>query len=286
MSSSRSARARSRPAPLTGAGALPLYCVAERIVLIRGVHWNLTLRELHDSIYGEPRGVEHVRFYIAKGALILSRSTLLPALRTGPWPAMALTLILENNGRILGASGAGGAGGSSPGGNPNPGSAGAMGGDAFLVERATTIINAAGQLWGGGGGGGGGGGMRHAHPTLGPGVQVHTGGGGGGGGAGRDLGPGGVGGSSVDPFPGGGGASGTETSGGAGGAGGTGVGGTAGAGGAGGAAGAAGAAGGVGSAGSSYEAAAGGAGGAPGRYVVGNALVTWTSVGDVRGSVA
>jgi hypothetical protein len=63
-----------------------LFCSRERVIVIRGVHWNLNLRELHDSLHGEPRADDVVRFIIAEGALILSRSPDLPALRTGIWP--------------------------------------------------------------------------------------------------------------------------------------------------------------------------------------------------------
>lgn len=66
--------------------AEPLYCSHERVIVIRGVHWNLNLRELHDSIYGEPRADDTVRFIFADGALILSQSPEQPALLTGTWP--------------------------------------------------------------------------------------------------------------------------------------------------------------------------------------------------------
>lgn len=65
----------------------PLYCSLERIVLIHGTHYNLVLRELHDSIFGEPQPDFKVRFVLAPGACILSRRADLPAVRTGYWPS-------------------------------------------------------------------------------------------------------------------------------------------------------------------------------------------------------
>lgn len=64
----------------------PLYVSAERIVLIHGVHYNITLREIHDAVYGEPLPGVAVQFALAPGARILSRRTDLPAVRTGYWP--------------------------------------------------------------------------------------------------------------------------------------------------------------------------------------------------------
>lgn len=266
-----------------GMRVAPLYCsAAEHIILIRGRQYNLNLRELHDSIFGDPRGGT-VRFVIAKGAWIRSRSTSLPAMRTGSWPAMALTLIIENKGRIQGKGGTGGNGGSAVDAI-GPGAPGEQGGDALLIERATTIINLVGEIWSGGGGGGGGGAIAALHPPSG--LFIYMAGGGGGGGGGIDAGSGGIGGSSRDPFPGSPGAAGTATAGGVGGAPGSNAFATAGTGGTGGAPGQPGSSGGTGSSSTEYSATAGGAGGAAGRYVVGNALVTWTAVGDVRGSAA
>lgn len=60
----------------------------ERVIVIRGVQWNLDLRALHDALYGEPRWDDVVRFIFAEDALFLSRHPDLPALRTGSWPKM------------------------------------------------------------------------------------------------------------------------------------------------------------------------------------------------------
>ena len=58
----------------------------ERVIVIRGLHWNLNLREVHDALFGEPRADDVVRFVLASGALVLSRSADEPALVTGVWP--------------------------------------------------------------------------------------------------------------------------------------------------------------------------------------------------------
>jgi len=65
----------------------PLYVSHERILLIHGTHYNLNLRELHDSRFGEPPPDFKVHFVLAPGARILSRRADLPACRTGYWPS-------------------------------------------------------------------------------------------------------------------------------------------------------------------------------------------------------
>jgi hypothetical protein len=64
-----------------------LFCSAERIVLLSGVHYNLNLRELFEARFGPWRG-EDVRFVLARGARILSRRADLPACDSGYWPNM------------------------------------------------------------------------------------------------------------------------------------------------------------------------------------------------------
>lgn len=271
-----------RPGGRCSPGAVPLPYT--RAIVVRGVHWNLNLRELHDSLYGEPRG-GLVWFFIARGALILSRSAERPALRTGPWPAMATAFIIENLGRIQGKAGVGGAGGQQS--NGYVGQNGANGGDALLVEHATTILNSAGGIWGGAGGGGGG-----AGGAIDSGVDAGAGGGGGGAGSGS-VASGGAGGNTTGGLgiDGSAGSAGSAEAGGNGGAGGSDVSEVAGV-----WAGAGGAGGGPGLNGNSGDQATfepgptmggtPGSGGTAGRYVVGNSLVTWESTGDVRGGVA
>ena len=62
------------------------YCSGERVIVIRGLHWNLNLREVYERLYGAPRADDVVRFILARGALVLSRSPEEPALVTGIWP--------------------------------------------------------------------------------------------------------------------------------------------------------------------------------------------------------
>lgn len=234
----------------------------EQIIHIENDSYNLNLRIIYDSIFQTPT-TETVRFIVDAGVKVGSTSTGSPAMRTGSWPA-GVTLKLENLGRIQGKGGGGGQGGGT--GNLN-GSAGAVGGDALLVERALTIINANGQIWSGGGGGGGGAASQSSLGSV-------SGGGGGGGGAGTDGGPGGLGGSGNNN--GSPGASGTPD---ASGAGGTPRGAN------GGGPGEDGAVGGN-SFDGNFQTTFGGAGGSKGKYVSGNSFVTWTSTGDVRGAVS
>jgi hypothetical protein len=76
-----SAAALRKPAPF-----VELYVAAERIILIRGTHWNLNLRELHDAICGAPVPGVRVRFVLARDGRILSKRADLPAVDTGYWP--------------------------------------------------------------------------------------------------------------------------------------------------------------------------------------------------------
>ena len=62
-----------------------LFCSAERIVLIRGVHFNLDLEVMYLDIFGVPPDGARIRFVLAPGAEIRSRSADLPACRTGRW---------------------------------------------------------------------------------------------------------------------------------------------------------------------------------------------------------
>jgi hypothetical protein len=224
----------------------------ERIIYIENDVFNLNLRTVHDSLYLPPVGGspgETVRFIVLPGFTVGSTSTASPALRTGAWPA-GVTLIVENRGRVQGKGGNGFSAGF-PLTNPE------AGGDALLVEYVLYIENAEGQLWGGGGGGG---------------AEYFGGiGGGGGGGAGTAVGSGGH---SWLAGPVDNGYAGDGTS----------------------------EAGGLGKDAGSGEGADGGGpglpgenpphdflwldGGAAGKYINGNALVTWVSTGDRRGGVA
>lgn len=185
------------------------------------------------------------------------------------------TVTIINNGTIQGAGGTGGAGNAA---------AGAAAGSAVYVNRPTTITNN-GAIYGGGGGGGGGYGAFAWGGCCSP--TYTAGGGGGGGGSGYNSGAGGSGGAAGSGFPnspniqtpGSPGAPGSTTAGGGGGQGGANPGWSGGylgiAGGAGGGYGA-----------SGGTVASGGAGGAAGKYIVGNAYVTWPATGTRAGGVA
>ena len=58
----------------------------ERVVLIDRDCSNINLREIYDSRYGSPTWYDRVRFVVAEGVTVRSRSPRLPAIRTGTWP--------------------------------------------------------------------------------------------------------------------------------------------------------------------------------------------------------
>lgn len=210
--------------------------------------------------------VINIEVTIAPNGIVYSNNTAVPAFDTGTGYPAGCTFILTNNGLILGAGGQGGNGGYDSG-VPTRAQAGYIGGTGLYAQIASTVVN--NNLISGGGGGGGAGGSD-ANGT-----------GGGGGGGGVSLGAGGI--SAVLLFgrsdygtsatlytPGiGGVGSGRAGSGGNGGTYGT-----------------------VGNNGNdslptpgvgSYK--LGGFGGAAGAAVVGNANITWTTVGDIRGAL-
>lgn len=238
----------------------------EQLIQIENSSLNLNLRTIWDSLFSAPSSTTVVRFLIMPGVTIGSASTALFALRTGSWPVGA-TVIVENRGRVQAKGGQGGFGG----GFNQAGGNGENGGDAFLAEFAVQFDNLVGQLFAGGGGGGGGGGGS---------VGNGTGGGGGGAGAGTNPGVGGakgIGGNGNSVAENG--HDGTADAGGAKGLGGApGFGNGSDGGDGGGIA--------LNGAPGSGEYFAGGSPGVKGRYVVGNASVTWLNNGDRRGDVA
>ena len=76
----RSAALR-KPAPFE-----EIFVSTERIILIRGTHWNLNLRELHDANFGAPVPGVRVRFVLPRDSRIFSKRADLPACTTGYWP--------------------------------------------------------------------------------------------------------------------------------------------------------------------------------------------------------
>lgn len=233
---------------------------------------NLNLRTLANAngYTGLPQ--QAVTVHIDAGVNVYATATSVAALIRGSWPVGAKPKLI-NNGVVSGAGGAGGAGATGGGG---PGGA-ALDASSGPIE----IENASGVIRGGGGGGGGGGNGNAA------------GAGGGGGGQGFNNAPGGAG------YP-----AGPSTTGGAGSANGPGVGGAGASidvystpvgeepaaylytslGGAGGAGGTWGTAGGAGLAGSEPGSPPMSKG-AAGAAVVGNAKITWISVGTRVGPI-
>lgn len=208
-------------------------------------------------------------------------SPYLPAVNTGTFPpGSIITLEIVSGGLVVGLGGSGGDGSSSTYVG-KPGQNGFDGKEAIRVLYPLNIENG-GIIAGGGGGGGGGGGVHSSifYPIVG-------GGGGGGGSPSGPLGLGGTGNAVTGTPNGSNGQSMAATvilTGGTGGVGGN-V--TAGAetliGGTGGHGGAIGQAGSAGAAGTGANPGLGGAGGAAGPAVTGNSMVTWLTVGDVRG---
>ena len=78
---------------------------------------------------------------INPGVTISSPSTGSSAFNVGsPWPASS-TILITNNGTIIGAGGPGGSGGNTTPGGASPGSPGSAGGPAFVTSRPITLNN-------------------------------------------------------------------------------------------------------------------------------------------------
>jgi hypothetical protein len=261
--------------------AQPLDPAAERTIYIDASAQNLNLRSVFDSLYPPPTGVETVTFEVSTTIRVGSSSTSSPAIRKGTWPVgCVVKLRVMPGARVQGKGGVGGhgAGDGAPFAVSNA-TAGEMGGPAVDTDGAVLIIDNQGEIWAGGGGGGGGASREFADWYA---------GGGGGGGAGSDVGPGGspsynysVDSSASNPQYG---SNGTTEAGGSGGLGGHDAfyneyGGNGGNGGGPGLDGTA------GTAASNVGGALAG-GGLKGNYIVGNAFVTWLTLGDRRGGVA
>lgn len=123
---------------------------------------NQTNYNLHTAL-GSPGGAVRATVIINSGVVISSNAAGTPAFNEGALAAGS-SIVLLNNGRIAGMGGGGGNGGESghmfysgfPGTQVNgAGTAGAAGGTALRLTAPTTIVNGAGEIFGGGGGGGG-----------------------------------------------------------------------------------------------------------------------------------
>lgn len=132
---------------------------------------------------GSPATPVNVTVTINSGVVISSNNTATPAFNGGALPSGSIVRII-NNGSIRGMGGAGGAGTSFTSNiatitGKTLGGVGGAGGSALRLGAPTTIVNGAGEIFGGGGGGGGGaGGITEVEEV---GMTVIGGSGGGGG---------------------------------------------------------------------------------------------------------
>lgn len=235
--------------------------LAHKVIYITSSALNINLA----SLAGNPTSPIRLKVVINPGVSIYSSTPATAALTVGSFPSGS-QILLTNNGNIYGAGGIGGKGAD------YNGSAVTGGGGGTAVQTGFPItINNLGTIAAGGGGGGGAGYYVYYTGYKGYYASHSVAGSGGGGGAGNVAGTGGLGGAGAE-YNGGQGATATLTTGGGGGTatntytggsgGGQGQPGTAGTGG-------------------SNNAG----GGTSGYYIVGNANVTWTTVGTVIGQV-
>lgn len=216
--------------------------------------YNFNLRQAHDLIYPAPQVSDtfSLKVIIESGAVVGGTVLGSPAFDIGNWSGITgVTIEVLNNGRIQGRGGKGG----NAAKNGVAAQAGEAGSLAFKTTRAITLNNANGKIYGGGGGGGGGAIKENGKQA-----------GGGGGGAGQAPGAGGDTGNGANQA----GSPGTLDAGGAGARAGTS---SAWPGGNGGAPAQAGSAPG-----------GGGAGGAAGGAIDGNSFITFTALGDIKGT--
>ena len=102
---------------------------------------------------GKPPSSKKIRVTINSGVTVYSTSVSQPALDTGTLPAGS-TVIVINNGSIIGSGGKGGTGPIRPN-SCSAGTPGSSGGNAVNVQVPVTVDNTNGYIFGGGGGGGG-----------------------------------------------------------------------------------------------------------------------------------
>lgn len=123
-----------------------------------GINLTVTVTTTNYDVFvaaGSPSGVVAVQVVVAAGVTIKSSSTSLPSFTTGAL-ATGSTVVLVNNGSIIGAGGRGGSGGNGGGGSAATpcGRPGDNGGRAIELTVPVDITNG-GLIAGGGGGGGG-----------------------------------------------------------------------------------------------------------------------------------
>lgn len=103
------------------------------------------------SALGNPSSAENYYVTIESGTIIYSSTSGQAAFNTGSLP-LGTTIVIENNGRILGRGGDGGPGNLCDSAAMN----GQPGDEAIYTTLDLSINNTNGEIWGGGGGGGGG----------------------------------------------------------------------------------------------------------------------------------
>ncbi len=238
------------------------------------VNYAVNLRDWFVDQHPTVTGKVKVRFVLESNALVYGTISNWAMTTSIAWPAGS-TLTLDMPGGVI--AGFGGRGGAGAVFDYQQGGDGDDGQLALEVLYPITINNTGGIISGGGGGGGGGG----------AGQDGFLRGAGGGGGGGSMIGYGGIGGVGSGVASGTNGAAATTSQTGAnGGIGGrSAVGPDFGQGGTGGKGGDLGQAGSPGGTGSGEDFSSGGAGGAVGPAVGGNSMVTWLTVGDVRGAL-
>jgi hypothetical protein len=145
------------------------------LVVIDSDSVDINFRNEYDKSYQPPTAGQTVTCLVESGVVVGSTSTSILSFTVGEWPA-GVSLVLMNNGTIVGKPGKGGAGGGTD--NSGVGQDGEDGGSAIYTRVAITIKNN-GIIGSGGGGGGGGAAYRGSAPQ--PLAPVYGGGGGGGG---------------------------------------------------------------------------------------------------------
>ena len=114
---------------------------------------DVNIRSVHDSLYPDPLVGDTftLRVYVETNVVVGASTTANAAMTLGTWPT-GVVIEIYNNGRIQGGGG--------KGGNAQKtgvaAEAGSPGGLALYTRKAITLNNLSGKIYGGGGGGGGG----------------------------------------------------------------------------------------------------------------------------------
>lgn len=117
--------------------------LSDRTITLDGNALNLNLRQIHDTIYPDPKPTDKIRFIVPAGVNIGSRSADATSVDTGWWPSNVKPTLMVR-GRIQGTGGRGADVNEYQGGR---------GGDAIIVRTPFKFDLAGGQVWSGGGGG-------------------------------------------------------------------------------------------------------------------------------------